>query len=159
MERPELMINNIIFRNFKKTDIEGVYELWEKTGLWNVLRGDDLDTIELSLKMGGKFIIMEDVLNSKIIGTSWITFDGRRLHLHHFGVDPDYQGKKLSKPLLKKTLLFAKKKGVQIKLEVHKDNFKAIELYTKNGFEYLGDYRIYIIRDLSVISLPDSFQE
>ncbi|MEN8221882.1 MAG: hypothetical protein ABFR36_01375 [Acidobacteriota bacterium] len=68
-------------------------------------RGDNLETIELSLKIGGKFIIMEDALKPGIIGTSWITFDGRRLHLHHFGIDP----------------------------------------------EYLGDYRIYIIRKLDAI--------
>ena len=153
------MKNKIVLRNFKNEDIKGVYELWEKTGLGSSLRGDTPETIEISLNMGGKLIIMEDVLCSKIIGTSWITFDGRRLHLHHFGIDPEYQGKKLSKPLLRETLLFAKNRGVQIKLEVHKDNFKAIELYTKNYFEYLGDYRIYIIRDLSVISIPDSIQE
>jgi len=153
------MKNNIVLRNFKKEDIKGVYELWKKTGLGNSLRGDTSETIEISLNMGGKLIVMEDVLNSKIVGTSWITFDGRRLHLHHFGIDPDYQGKKLSKPLLRETLLFAKKKGIQIKLEVHKDNFKAIELYTKSYFKYLGDYRIYIIRDLSEINIPESILE
>ena len=145
------MKNNIVIRNFNKEDIKGVCELWEKTGLGNSLRGDNLDTIELSINIGGKFIVMEDSLHSKIIGTSWITFDGRRLHLHHFGIDPDYQGKKLSKSLLRETLLFAKTRGIQIKLEVHKDNFRAIELYTKNYFKYLGDYRIYIIRDLSIL--------
>ncbi len=146
------MKNKIIIRNFKKEDIGGVFELWEKTGMGNSLRGDNIDTIELSLKMGGKFIILEDCRYSKIIGTSWITFDGRRLHLHHFAINPEYQGKELSKPLLRETLIFAKKRGIQIKLEVHKDNFKAIDLYIKNDFKYLGDYRIYIIRDLSVLS-------
>lgn len=146
------MKKKIIFRNFKKDDIDGIFELWRKTGLGENLRGDNLETIERSLSMGGKFIIMEDSDNLKIIGTSWITFDGRRLHLHHFGVDPEHQGQKLAVPLLKETLIFAKQKGIQIKLEVHKDNIKAIELYTKNYFKYLGDYRIYIIRDLSILS-------
>ena len=142
------MKNNIIFRDFGGDDYPQVIELWENTGLGNKTRGDNLNTIQLSLNLGGKFIVMEHTPDHRIIGTSWITFDGRRLHLHHFGIDPEYQGRKLSVPLLKESLRFAKEKKVQIKLEVHKDNLKAIELYTKNHFRYLGDYRIYIIRDL-----------
>jgi ribosomal protein S18 acetylase RimI-like enzyme len=75
-----------------------------------------------------------------------MTFDGRRIHLHHFGVHPDYQRQGIGLALAKQSLLFAKQKGYQIKLEVHKDNQKAINLYTKLGFTYLGDYDIYIIR-------------
>ena len=35
---------------------------------------------------------------------------------------------------------FAEATGMQIKLEVHRDNLKAIRLYKKWGFNYLGDY-------------------
>lgn len=147
------MMNNFFFRDFKSIDYEEVMDLWERTGLGNKMRGDDLETIELSIKLGGKFIIMEETLSGKIIGTSWMTFDGRRIHLHHFGIDPEYQGRKLSIPLLNETLRFARDKNVQIKLEVHKDNLNAIELYKKNHFKYLGDYKIFIIR--SVKDLKD----
>jgi len=84
----------------------------------------------------------------EVIGSSWMTFDGRRIHLHHFGILPSYQGRGLSKPLLERSLDFVKSKGYQVKLEVHKSNKKAIELYKKYGFKYLGDYDVYIIRDL-----------
>jgi ribosomal protein S18 acetylase RimI-like enzyme len=40
---------------------------------------------------------------------------------------------------------------MHIKLEVHKDNVKALGLYKKAGFGYLGDYHVYIIRDISAI--------
>lgn len=149
------MNNNIVIRDFKTDDYSEILDLWEKTGLGNKTRGDDLAAIELSLKIGGKFIIMEEISSRKIIGTSWMTFDGRRLHLHHFGIDPEYQGRRLSIPLLNESLKFAVAKKVQIKLEVHKDNLKAIELYTKNHFKYLGDYRIYIIRDVSELDDPE----
>ncbi|MCK5004092.1 MAG: GNAT family N-acetyltransferase [Candidatus Aminicenantes bacterium] len=142
------MMNNYFFRDFKSNDYAEVIDLWEKTGLGNKMRGDDLETIELSINLGGKFIIMEEISSQKIIGTSWMTFDGRRIHLHHFGIDPEYQGRKLFIPLIKKTLRFARDKNVQIKLEVHKDNLQAIKLYTKNHFKYLGDYKIFIIRDV-----------
>ena len=82
------MMNNTNFRDFKSDDYPKVIDLWEKTGLGNKMRGDDLETIELSIKLGGKLIIMQETSSGKIIGTSWMTFDGRRLHLHHFGIDP-----------------------------------------------------------------------
>ena len=81
-----------------------------------------------------------------------MTFDGRRLHLHHIGVKPAFQNQGLGKRLTKESLKFAKEKGYQIKLEVHQDNKKAIEIYKKLGFAYLGDYDIYIIRDFDSIN-------
>ncbi len=88
-----------------------------------------------------------------IIGTSWMTFDGRRIHLHHFGISPSYQGKGLARPLLKESLKFVKEKGYQVKLEVHRTNDAALRLYKNYGFEYLGDYDIYIIRDVQSIDI------
>ena len=38
--------------------------------------------------------------------------------------------------------------GLQLKLEVQRDNAAAIALYRKAGFDLLGDYDVYIIRDL-----------
>jgi ribosomal protein S18 acetylase RimI-like enzyme len=86
-----------------------------------------------------------------IVGTSWLTVDGRRTYLHHFGINSDYQGNGLSKILLDASLKLAKTYGMQIKLEVHNDNVKALGLYKKAGFTYLGDYHVYIIRDISII--------
>ena len=68
-----------------------------------------------------------------------------------FGVLTEYQGKGLSKLLLSKSLAFAKEIGLQIKLEVHKNNIIAKKLYKNASFKYLGDYEVYIIRDISVL--------
>jgi ribosomal protein S18 acetylase RimI-like enzyme len=78
-----------------------------------------------------------------------MTYDGRRIMLHHFGILPEYQRKGLSKMLLKESLKFVSEKGSQVKLEVHSGNLKAINLYKKFGFALLGDYNVYIIRDIS----------
>jgi len=51
--------------------------------------------------------------------------------------------------LLEKTLAWVRETGYQVKLEVHASNKAAINLYKKYGFKYLGDYRIYIIRDIN----------
>jgi ribosomal protein S18 acetylase RimI-like enzyme len=110
-------------------------------------RGDNQQIIEQCIKMGGKLLVAISQ-NGELVGTSWMTFDGRRIHLHHFGVSPKYQRKGIGKILTRESIRFAKDMGYQIKLEVHKDNTPAINLYKHMGFKYLGDYDVYIIRDL-----------
>lgn len=134
-------------RDYKAEDFNQVNALWNKTGLGNNQRADDNSVIANTIEKGGKLIILEDKNTGEIIGTSWITNDGRRLYLHHFGIKISYQGQGLSKLLLQKSLEFAKSMGLQIKLEVHESNTLAIEIYKKAGFNYLGDYNVYIIRD------------
>lgn len=143
-------MSNIQIREFVPDDYEGLMEVWLKTELGNPQRGDNLDTILRSIRMGGKMLVAVNEQN-RIVGTSWMTFDGRRIHLHHFGVHPDMQRRGIGMLLAKESLRFVKQKGYQVKLEVHRNNTPAISLYKKLGFKYLGDYDIYIIRDLTAI--------
>lgn len=141
-------------RPYKRGDFPGIMELWTVTGLSRPERGDDEATIERSIALGGEmFVMTEDEDGGRITGTSWLTFDGRRLHMHHFGIIPGHQGKGLSAELLRESLRFVKEKGYQVKLEVHRTNEKAVNLYKKAGFEYVGDYDVYIIRDIQSIEL------
>lgn len=133
-------------RNYQKGDYEGLMRVWEATGVGSFKRGDNEKIIEQSIEIGGQMLILEK--NQQIIGTSWMTFDGRRIHLHHISVLPEFQNRGNGKALTKASINFAKEKGYQIKLEVHQENQKAIEIYEKLGFEYLGDYDIYIIRNV-----------
>lgn len=140
-------------RDYKRGDYEGIMEVWVATGIGNRQRGDNEAIIEHSIDIGGKFLILEKASTGYIVGTSWLTFDGRRFHLHHIGVLPQYQGKGLGKKLTLESIKFSKAKGYQVKLEVHKTNINAIGLYKKLGFKYLGDYDVYIIRDYKEINL------
>ena len=133
-------------RDYIESDYEEVNSIWDELGMGGVERGDNPQIIEETLKRGGRLIILYDTATQKIIGTSWATNDGRRILLHHFGIKKEYQGRGYSKILLKETLDFAKRCGLQIKLEVHRENETAINLYRKYGFKYLGDYDLYIIR-------------
>lgn len=134
-------------REYRPEDYAEVDRLWVETGMGSSVRGDDHQTIEETIQMGGKLLILEDHTNGKVIGTSWLTNDGRRIYLHHFGISPKFQRQGHSKQLLKASLDFAISVDKQIKIEVHQSNEKAINLYTKAGFDYLGDYDVYIIRD------------
>ncbi len=136
-----------VIREYRPQDYTGVEKLWNDTGMGSSFRGDDQKTIENTLKNGGKLLVMEEPNTGKIIGTSWLTNDGRRIYLHHFGISPAFQGQGLSKYLLQASMDFAKSTEKQIKIEVHQSNARAINLYTKAGFKYLGDYDVYIIRD------------
>jgi ribosomal protein S18 acetylase RimI-like enzyme len=138
---------NYNIRDYRESDYPALCELWMATDVGRPDRGDDNETILRSVRLGGEMLIMEDD-DGLLIGSSWMTFDGRRIHLHHFAILPSHQGRGLSKPLLQESLKFVKEKGCQVKLEVHQTNIKAINLYKKAGFKYLGDYDVYIIRDV-----------
>ncbi len=143
----ENLKNNFIIRDYRTGDYEQIIPLWKSLDLGKPERGDNREIIENTIKGGGKLLILEDIETREIIGTSWITNDQRRLYLHHFGIKKELQGKGFAKPLLEESLKFAKKTGLQIKIEVHKTNIPALELYKKCEFKYLGDYEVYIIRD------------
>ncbi|MBW6498903.1 MAG: GNAT family N-acetyltransferase [Bacteroidales bacterium] len=137
--------NKILIRDYSPRDYHAIAVLWAETGLGGPQRGDNQQIIEQSIAMGGKMLVatLED---GTLIGTSWMTFDGRRIHLHHFGISPKLQRQGIGRQLAIASIAFAKEKGYQIKLEVHQTNTAAIALYKGLGFQYLGDYDVYIIR-------------
>lgn len=137
----------MIFREYKAEDFDALIQLWEPLNLGNAKRGDDNAVIQQTLKNGGKLIVMETD-KGQIVASAWLTNDGRRIYLHHFGIHKKWQGKGYAKKLMEECLQFAKQKKMQIKLEVHKDNKAAIELYKSGGFKYLGDYLVFIIREI-----------
>ncbi|MCF8379506.1 MAG: GNAT family N-acetyltransferase [Bacteroidales bacterium] len=147
-ERQSDMTKDFYFTDFKESDFNEIQELWVATGMGNPERGDTAKTITDCNNHGGRLIIMKETTGNEIIGTSWLTFDGRRLFLHHFGIKPDWQGKGMAKQLAEETLKFIKSQGVQVKLEVHKDNFKAKKLYKDLGFSNFEDYEVFMLRDV-----------
>ena len=134
-------------RDYKSSDYLDVVVLWGNLDLGNPQRGDNSEIIEKTLAMGGKMLVMVRKDTMQIIGTSWITNDGRRLYLHHFGIAKEFQNQGLGDMLVKETLKYSRNLNMQIKLEVAPKNLSAIRLYEKNGFKLLGDYVVYIIRN------------
>jgi ribosomal protein S18 acetylase RimI-like enzyme len=139
---------NIIIRDYTGSDYPGLIKLWKETGIGSPERGDNEKVIRNCLKIGGKLFIMEDTKTGIIIGSAWITFDGRRMMMHHFAIKPDYQGKKLGNWLGDECMEYLKKAGYQVKLEVHKENMVARKLYKKLGFFAYTSYDIFRIRDI-----------
>ncbi len=121
-------------------------ELWDRTGLSQPERGDTEEVVELCNTHGGRLLVMEETGSGRIIGSSWMTWDGRRIYIHHFGILPDFQGKGLGEELGRVSLEWIRQKGQQVKLEVHKENIAAKKLYEKLGFFAFRDYDIYMKR-------------
>ena len=135
----------MFLRDYKSDDFPQVEALWKETGIYTVERGDTSEIILRCNARGGKFIVLEDPPTNKIIGTSWLTWDGRRVMMHHFAVLRTRQGKGYGRKLALESLAFANKKGAPMKLEVHRDNLPAVNLYQSLGFEVFADYAVYMI--------------
>ncbi len=139
-------MSKFIIRDYVKEDYLKLKQLWQDTGLDFPERGDDAQVIDLCLALGGKLLVMIDAKNELLTGSCWLTWDGRRLHFHHFAIHPDYQGQGNAKILMNEVMKYIKKTGAFVKLEVHKENHKAIELYKKYGFFEFEDYLIMMKR-------------
>jgi len=72
------------FTDFEEGEFEEIQSLWVQTGMGNSERGDTASTILRCNENGGKLILMKERISDEIIGTSWLTFDGRRIFFHHF---------------------------------------------------------------------------
>jgi len=147
---------NIITRDYVSGDYPQLIRLWKETGIGNPERGDNEKVIRTCLKIGGKLLVMEDTLTGVLMGSCWMTFDGRRMLLHHFAIKPEYQGRRLGTRLGNESYEYLKKEGYQVKLEVHKDNTIAKRLYKKLGFFAFTNYDIFMIRDIQGNAWPEN---
>jgi len=148
--------NTIITRDYVSEDYPQLIKLWKETGIGNPERGDNEKVIRNCLKIGGKLLVMVDTETGILMGSSWMTFDGRRMLLHHFAIKPEYQGKRLGTRLGRECIEFLKKAGYQVKLEVHKESLIAKRLYKKLGFFAFTNYDIFMIRDIQGNAWPEN---
>ncbi len=138
--------SKISFRNYIPDDFNEVMNLWILTGMGGKERGDNNEVIMRTINAGGRLLIMEQ--NGKITGTAWLTHDNRRTFLHHFGIHPNFQGQGLSVKLMDECMKIIKEIGYQVKLEVHKQNIKALKVYKKYGFIDFDDYELMMLREI-----------
>lgn len=136
-------------RDYQSRDFLQVEAIWKECGIFDSERGDTSEVIDRCNAQGGKLLVMEDPEKRKIFATSWLTWDGRRILMHHFAVLPSYRNQGLGRSLAMKSLEFAREKGAPVKLEVNPLNLPAIKLYQSLGFELLGDYDVYMLKQPS----------
>jgi len=133
-------------RDYQSRDFPQIEVLWKDTGIYRAERGDSPDAVERCNAMGGKFLVLEDPDSGKIVATSWLTWDGRRIFWHHFAVLTSLQNQGYGRTLALASLDFAREKGLPVKLEVETHNHPAVHFYRSLGFEPLGDYDVYLLK-------------
>ena len=90
MKKAEQKSLSTVIRDYRESDYDSLTQLWHDTELAQPERRDDEESIRRCNKLGGRLLVMEDVTTGRIIGSSWMTWDGRRIYLHHFGIHPNW---------------------------------------------------------------------
>jgi ribosomal-protein-alanine N-acetyltransferase len=147
MKKVEQNSLSTLIRDYRESDYASLLKLWNETELAQPERKDDAGVIKRCNDMGGCLLVLENAATGEIIGSSWMTWDGRRIYLHHFGIHPDWQNLGLGTKLADASLEWISQTGQQVKMEVHKENKAAIRLYKKLGFFAFEDYDLYMIRE------------
>lgn len=137
----------MLIRDYQSSDFPKLVSLWKECGILSPERGDSPQSIEGCTAQGGKLLLMEEAETGRLIASSWLTCDGRRMFLHHFTVRPSFQNQGYGHTLALESLAYAREKGYPVKLEVSPLNLPALKLYRKLGFELLGDYDVYMLKD------------
>ena len=135
----------MIIREYRQRDFPELESLWKATGVYRPERGDSSETILNCNQLGGKLLILEDEEENKITGSSWLTWDGRRVHMQYFAVHPSKQGYGYGRKLALESMSFARDKKAPIKLEAHRDNIQAVQLFRSMGFKILEGYEVYMV--------------
>jgi len=133
----------MIIRDYRPGDFPQIEALWKETGVYRPERGDGPETIQICNDQGGKFLILEDETENTIVGTSWLSWDGRRMFMQYLAVLPSQQNLGHGRKLAVESMKYARAKKAPLKLEVHCDNTIAIQLYKNLGFEILEGYEVY----------------
>lgn len=101
-----------------------------------------VNIIEYAEKLSNNAENFEAWEGDKLIGIVSIYIDNKEYSgfITNVSVLSLFTGKSIGTNLLKRTVFFAKQKRLEyIKLEVHKENLAAINLYNKNGFIVLKE--------------------
>jgi ribosomal protein S18 acetylase RimI-like enzyme len=96
----------------------------------------------------GRLALIENKESAEIVASCWLTYDGRRLYLHHLAVATDYRRRGLGRKLMRYAVEYAEHLNAQLKLEVAKSNDPAISLYRDHVFQTLDGYQLMIRRGI-----------
>jgi N-acetylglutamate synthase len=131
------MSDNIATRDFSIDDYEAAIALWRRVEGIEIAEGDDRESIIQFLKRNpGLSRVAID--GSTMVGVSLCGNDGRRGHIYHLAVDPQYQGRGLGNRLVKECFERLRKMGIQRAIIlVADDNSRGREFWLRSGWEEL----------------------
>lgn len=136
-------------RDYQSGDFSMLYGLWEISGINYPGRNDTPTSIAATLKHGGRLLLGVTDTPDEVIASLWISFDGRRMHLHHLCVDPRFRLQGIATALVREGIAFARQTGTQLRLDIRKDNAIPRHIFEKLGFFAYTDYDIFVLRHIT----------
>ena len=126
----------ISIREFKLTDYDVVYSLWQNSGPGiGVGRSDTREEIAKKLQRDPDLFLVA-VDGDKIIGTVIGGYDGRRGIIYHLAVERAFRGNGVGKMLMAEVEKRLAAKGcLKSYLLVTRENTDVIEFYSELGWE------------------------
>jgi len=128
------MKNKVKIRKLDISEIQEVIEIWKICGLLHP-PNDSVDEIKIKISFQPELFLVGEV-NSKIIATIMLGFEGRRGWINSLCVLPEYQGMGHGGDLVQYGMEVLRKLGApKINLLIRPTNTKVKEFYKKLGFE------------------------
>jgi ribosomal protein S18 acetylase RimI-like enzyme len=129
------MSNKVDTREFRISDYDDALQLWHRVEGLEIAEGDDKEDIaQFLVRNSGLSRVAVD--GPAIVGVALCANDGRRGHIYHLAVDPDYQGSGLGKRLLNECLHGLRKTGVKrVIIMVADDNQRGTKFWERSGWE------------------------
>jgi ribosomal protein S18 acetylase RimI-like enzyme len=130
-------------------DYNEIINLWKNTeGVGLSGNDDSKKSIKIFLEKNPNICFVAENKNKEIIGTIMAGNDGRRGHIYHLMVKPEYRKNGVGQKLLEKTEKALKKEGIRkIFLVVFKRNKIGNNFWEKNGYKIRKDL---IYRDIKI---------
>src|SRR5438552_13558886 len=102
----------ITTREFCMADYDAVFQLWKRVEGLEICEGDEREGVAKFVNQNpGLCRVATD--GTKIIGVALCGHDGRRGHIYHLAVDPDYQERGLGKRLVDECMDGLRREGLQ----------------------------------------------
>jgi ribosomal protein S18 acetylase RimI-like enzyme len=131
-------------------DYKNLITLWKRTEGVGLSGNDDSEeSIKIFLDKNPHTCFVAEI-NGEIMGTIMAGNDGRRGHIYHLMVKPEYQKKGIGKELLEKVEKILKSEGIRkIFIVAFKENKTGNRFWGNNGYEIREDlnYRDKIIME------------
>ena len=129
------MSDQIDTREFSVNDYDAALQLWRRVDGTEIAEGDHQQGI-------AQFLARNPGLSrvatngSAVIGVALCGHDGRRGHIYHLAVDPDYQGRGLGQRLLQECLEGLRHAGLERAIiMVANDNPRGRGFWLRYGWE------------------------
>jgi ribosomal protein S18 acetylase RimI-like enzyme len=126
----------LIIRTFRVSDYPEVIEVWSEAGL-EFRPGDEIEGIRVKIRRDPElFLVAEN--QGKIVGAVMGAWDGRRAWIHHLGVRPSHQRKRVATRLIRELERRMRRKGIpKVNALIFGWNRKSIEFFSANGYSVI----------------------